>query len=252
MSTELKAAPKPAIKKSEETRARILEAALTVFRERGFDAATMREIATKAEVAVGAAYYYFASKEAIVMAFYERAQQEMEPEVQAKLDQSNTLESRLRAVIQFKLNYFQANRSLLGSLSAHTDPQHPLSPFSIQTAPIREKDLAHFVRAVSDSQVKLPRRIKPYLPRLLWMYQMGLILFWVYDRSPQQKRTAILFDKSLQMLILTLRFANLPILLPIHKLAADLLEGVWGPEATSAFKGQNQDLKTDQIQEKDQ
>ena len=41
------------IKKSEETRTRILEAALAVFRERGFEHATMREIAKAAEVAVG-------------------------------------------------------------------------------------------------------------------------------------------------------------------------------------------------------
>jgi AcrR family transcriptional regulator len=239
MSDPRNAMAKPAVKKSEETRARILEAALAVFRERGFDAATMREIATKAEVAVGAAYYYFDSKDAIVMAFYERAQREMEPEVQAKLDQSTTLDTRLRAIIACKLDYFQANRSLLGSLSAHTDPHHPLSPFSAQTAPIREKDLAHFVRAVQDSNVKLPSRIQPYLPRLLWMYQMGLILYWVYDRSPNQRRTAILFDKSLQMVLLTLRFAKLPILLPIHRLAADLLDAVYGTDATTPEKLEN-------------
>ena len=63
--------------KSEETRQRILAAALSIFRERGFDAATMREIAAAAGVAVGAAYYYFDSKDAIVTAFYERAQQQM-------------------------------------------------------------------------------------------------------------------------------------------------------------------------------
>jgi len=219
---------KPARKKSEETRARILEAALEVFRERGFESATMREIATKAEVAVGAAYYYFDSKDAIVMAFYERAQSEMGPAIEQKLAESKTLEARLRCVIDYKFDYFRPNRRLLGALSAHSDPLHPLSPFSGRTEPIREQDLALFIRAVDESQVKLPRRIRPYLPRLLWLYQMGLILFWVYDSSPQQRRTELLFDKTLQMILLTLRFANLPILLPIHRLAADLLDAVYG------------------------
>ena len=219
---------KPARKKSEETRARILEAALEVFRERGFESATMREIATKAEVAVGAAYYYFDSKDAIVMAFYERAKSEMGPAIEQKLAESKTLEARLRCVIDYKFDYFRPNRRLLGALSAHSDPLHPLSPFSGRTEPIREQDLALFIRAVDESQVKLPRRIRPYLPRLLWLYQMGLILFWVYDSSPQQRRTELLFDKTLQMILLTLRFANLPILLPIHRLAADLLDAVYG------------------------
>ena len=68
--------------KSEATRRRILAAALSVFRERGFDAATMREIAAAAGMAVGAAYYHFDSKDALVMAFYEQAAQEMTPELE--------------------------------------------------------------------------------------------------------------------------------------------------------------------------
>jgi AcrR family transcriptional regulator len=218
-------------KKSEETKARILEAALAVFQERGFQSATMREIATKAEVAVGAAYYYFDSKDAIVMGFYERAQRELVPETEARLAGSKNLEERLKAVIGFKFEYFLPNRKLLGALSAHTDPHHPLSPFSAETAVVRHQDIDLFERAVTESKVKLPKRILPYLPRLLWMYQMGLILYWVYDQSLEQKRTAMLFDKSLQMILLTLRFAGLPILKPMHRLAADLLDSMFGDQS---------------------
>ena len=225
-------AAKSITKKSDETRARILEAALAVFRERGFSNATMREIAVRAQVAVGAAYYYFDSKDAIVMAFYERSQSEMGPAIDARLNDCRTLETRLGCVVGYKFEYFQPNRKLLGTLSAHSDPHHPLSPFSEQTQIIREQDIALFARAVEDSKVKLPRRIKPYLPRLLWLYQMGLILFWVYDSSPEQRRTGLIFEKTLQMILLTLRFANLPILLPIHRLAADLLESVYGDVTT--------------------
>jgi len=223
-----KAITKSSTKKSEETRARILEAALAVFRERGFSSATMREIAAQAQVASGAAYYYFDSKDAIVMAFYERSQDEMVPATMAKLDEAKTLEDRLRAIIAHKFHYFGPNRSLLGALSAHTDPHHPLSPFSAETATARELDIGLFARAVDESKVKLPKRIRPYLPRLLWMYQMGLILYWVYDGSPEQRRTWTLFEKSLQMILLTLRVANLPILMPLHRLAADLLDSVYG------------------------
>src|ERR1700679_570133 len=123
---------KASTKKSEETRARILEAALAVFRERGFSNATMREIAAQAKVAVGAAYYYFDSKDAIVMAFYERSQAEMGPAIEAQLGQCKTLEARLRCVIGHKFEYFAPNRKLLSAQSAHSDPRHPLSPFSEQ------------------------------------------------------------------------------------------------------------------------
>jgi AcrR family transcriptional regulator len=218
------------IKKSEETRRRILEAALSVFRERGFERATMREIATAAGVAVGAAYYYFESKDAIVMAFYERSQGEMQPQIEALLEKSKTLESRLRAVISTKFECFAPNRKLLGALSAHSDPEHPLSPFSKETSEIREQDIGFFARAVSDSSVKLTAGVEPYLPRLLWMYQMGLILFWVYDHSEEQRRTMVLYEKTLKMILAALKLAGIPLLRPLHRLAAELLEVVYGPE----------------------
>jgi AcrR family transcriptional regulator len=216
------------LRKSEETRTKILEAALAIFKERGFERATMREIAASAGVAVGAAYYYFESKDAIVMAFYQRAQEQMRPSLEHLLDTSRTLDARLRGIITRKLEYFLDNRSLLGALSAHTDPAHPLSPFSNETSAVREQDISFFARAIDDSKVKLPANIQPYLPRLLWLYQMGILLFWVYDDSQQQQRTAVLFDKTLRIILLTLRIAGLPILRPLHRLAGDLLEVIYG------------------------
>ena len=64
--------------KADITSSKILDAALELFREQGFEAATMRRIAERAGVATGAAYYYHESKEAIVMDFYQRSCQEMQ------------------------------------------------------------------------------------------------------------------------------------------------------------------------------
>ena len=210
--------------KSEATRARILDAALAVFRRRGFQQATMREIAAEAHVAVGAAYYYFDSKDALVMAFYEQAQDQLASALDSLLAASNTLEQRLRAIIGCKLEYFAPNRPLLGALSAHIDPGHPLSPFSAATSTLRERDLAFFARAVADSDLRLPRAVQPYLPRLLWLYQMGLLLYWVYDQSPHQRRTTALYEKTLQMILVSLKLARLPFLRPLIRPAGELLQ----------------------------
>ena len=215
-------------RKADETRGRILEAALTVFRERGFEKATMREIAAEAGVAVGAAYYYFDSKDALVLAFYEAAQSVMNPEIERDLGKAKTLEQRLRVIISAKFTYFQPNRRLLGALSAHADPEHPLSPFSAETAATREQDLANFERAVRDSRLKLPASIAPYLGRLLWLYQMGLLLFWVYDRSEGQERTRVLYEQSLKLMLLGLRVGGIPLLSPLHRVAGELLRSVYG------------------------
>src|SRR6202048_4732283 len=89
--------------KAEETGLRILDAALALFREEGFDTTTMRDIAEKARVATGAAYYYYPSKDAIVMDFYQRSCAEMQPKIEAALEHATGLETRLRELIRVKL-----------------------------------------------------------------------------------------------------------------------------------------------------
>src|SRR6478752_8147030 len=82
--------------KAEETRRRIYEAALESFRERGFEQTTMRDIARQAGVALGAAYYYFASKEAIVLAFYEEMEQRGDQVTTEAIAKHKKLRERLR------------------------------------------------------------------------------------------------------------------------------------------------------------
>jgi AcrR family transcriptional regulator len=214
--------------KSDETRARILEAAVELFRRRGFDAATMREIASEAGVATGAAYYYFDSKDAIVLAFYDRAQREMEARVEEALAGTRDFEGRLRALIEVKLDYFAPDRALLGALAGHADPEHPLSPFGATTREIRERDMNFFARVLEESKVKVTPDLGPLLPQMLWMYQMGVILFWIYDRSPEQRRTRALIEKSVGMVARLIKVSSFPLLRPVRKAVVELVATVAG------------------------
>ena len=224
----------PAARKSVETRARILEAALTLFRKRGFEETTMRSIAKEAGMALGAAYYYFDSKDALVMAFYERAQDELSALAEDALPKAKGLHDRLRALLNIKFQYFAPNRELLRALSAHIDPQHPLSPFSAETREVREKDIHFFDRLIEDANVRVPDDLKVHLPRLLWLYQMGLLLFWIYDRSPHQSKTKQLFEKCLSIVVNLIKLSGFPLLRPIRRIATNLLEIVYGDEGTIA------------------
>ena len=215
--------------KSEQTRLRILEAALDLFRQKGFAAATMREVAASAGMATGAAYYHFASKEAIVLAFYDRARHEMAPLLEAAVNENRKLDDRLRAMIAVKLRYFEPNRKFLGALLGSTaDPENPLSPFSAQTAGIRDFDVATFESAIQGSDVTPPKDLAPHLPQMLWMYQMALIFFWLTDKSEGQQRTQKLLDKSTRMLVQLLKLAGLPLMRPVRRSILELLEIVRG------------------------
>ena len=210
--------------KSEETRSQILQAALRLFRQKGFEDTTMREIAAEAGMATGAAYYYFQSKEALVMTFYEQAHRDMDGPIADALAGQKTLEKRLRAIIAVKLAYFEQDRGFLGALNRHAaDPEHALSPFSGETREVRDQDMRHFTLAVEHSSMKVPEDLKSALPRVLWLYQMGIILFWIYDRSSRQQRTQQLLDSSLPMVAGLIKMANLPFTRPLRRRVLELI-----------------------------
>ena len=211
--------------KSEQTGRKILDSALELFREKGFEPATMRDIARKAEVATGAAYYYYPSKDAIVADFYQRSCAEMQPQIEAALQHAKGLEKRLHELIAVKLAYFAPNRGVLRSLLRNgADPRHPLSPFSPDTAAIREIDIAWFRRILTDCGMRIPRDLQPHLPGVLWFFQMGVIFFWVIDESPKQARTARLLELATRSVVFLLRVSALPLMRPLRKTALQLIE----------------------------
>jgi len=225
----------PPRSKSDETRARILAAAIDLFCRKSFAQTTMREIAADAGVALGAAYYYFDSKDAIVLAFYQQAQLELDPLLEEALAGSRDLGKRIRALLDAKLRYFEPNRQLLGALAAYADPEHPLSPFSERTRAIRENDIRFWDLAIEGSRTSVPDDLRSRLPQLLWLYQMGLILYWIYDRSPEQVRTAALIEKSVGLVAPLIKLASFPPLRPLRKAAVELIDLAIEPTPASAL-----------------
>jgi AcrR family transcriptional regulator len=215
--------------KAEETGLKILEAALELFREEGFDHATMRGIAERAGVATGAAYYYYPSKDAIVMDFYQRSNTRMQPEIEAVLARAKGLESRLRELIRVKLVHFAPNRGVLRALLRNgADPRSPLSPFSRETREIRDTDIAWFRRILVDCGTRIPRDLEPHLPGVLWFFQMGVIFFWVIDESADQRRSMRLLQLAAKSAATLIRLSALPFMRPVRKTALELIATVNG------------------------
>ena len=226
MTTAMKPRTTP---RAEETRKRIYDSALELFRERGFEQTTMRDIAQKAGVALGGAYYYFASKEAIVLAFYQEMQQQSHEEILELMNQSRKLKDRVRCIIEKRLELLAPNRRFCAALFRHApDSQDPLSPFSDETRSIRDHSMQHLRIALEGGDVKIPSDLKTHLPYLLWLYQMAIILFWLYDRSPRQQRTQHLMEKSLGLIVSLVRLSGLPLMRPLRKAALEMVETVAG------------------------
>ena len=213
--------------RAEDTRRKIYEAAMELFREKGFEPTTMRDIAAKAGVALGGAYYYYSAKDAIVLAFYRQMQESSHQAVLEALAGRKKLRDRIRCVLEKRLELLEPNRKFCAALLRHApDGADPLSPFSEESRPIREHAIEHMRIAVEGGDVKVPPDLKPRLPYLLWLYQMALIMFWLYDRSPDQERTRRLMEKSMGLLVSLLRISTLPLMKPLRKAALELVESV--------------------------
>jgi len=211
--------------RAEDTRRKIYEAAMEMFREKGFEETTMRDIAAKAGVALGGAYYYYSSKDAIVLAFYREMQETSTPLVDEALMDKKKLKERIRAVLDERLKLLAPNRKFCAALFRHApDGADPLSPFSEESRLIRDAAVEQMRVAIEGGDVKIPSDLKPRLPYLLWLYQMALIMFWLYDRSPDQERTQRLMEKSLGLLVNLLRISSLPLMKPLRKAALELVE----------------------------
>jgi AcrR family transcriptional regulator len=208
--------------KAQLTRAHLLTTALAVFRQRGVEAATMRDLAAAAGASLGSAYYYFPSKEAIIQAYYDDVQTEHARRVAAALAAGGGLKDRLLAAFHAKLDILQGDRKLLGALFRYTgEPEHPLSALAEGTRKNREESMAVFQAAVGEE--RLPDDIRALLPTALWALHLALLLYFIYDDSPEQQRTRRLTDGVIQLLVRVLALAKLPLLKPVRGSVLGLL-----------------------------
>ncbi|MFB9313142.1 TetR/AcrR family transcriptional regulator [Nocardioides plantarum] len=205
--------PEPAPpSKAEQTRATIGDAAMRLFRREGYDKTTMRAIAREAGVSVGNAYYYFSSKEHLIQAFYDGMQVEHAEAAVAVLEREKDFEARLRGVLEAWLDVAAPNHEFAGQFFKNAaDPDSPLSPFSAESAPAREASTDLYRRVVEGADVKLAPALRRELPGLLWLLQMGVVLFWVHDKSPDQARTRALVAQGAPIVDRLVRLARLPV-----------------------------------------
>ena len=205
-------------RKGEETRGKILEAALRLFHDHGYDRTTMRAVAEAAGVSLGNAYYYYESKEHLIQAFYRRTVDEQIERARDVLAREKRFEKRLAGVLHGKLDADEPYHRFSGVLfRTAADPESPLNPFSPESLPVRRMATQVLEDVVHGSDFKPGKDLGAEVPNLLWTYQMGVTLFWIFDRSSGRKRTRELVDATVPLVTRILRVASLPFLRPFTK-----------------------------------
>ncbi|BDH08214.1 TetR/AcrR family transcriptional regulator [Streptomyces seoulensis] len=217
--------------KSEQTRALILETAMRLFQENGYDKTTMRAIAKEAGVSVGNAYYYFAGKEHLIQGFYDRIAAEHQVAVRSVLDEESDLEARLAGVLTAWLDIAEPYHEFAVQFFKNAaDPDSPLSPFSPESEHAREQAISVHREVLAGSKSKVSPELRDALPELMWLSQMGLVLYWVFDRTENRERSYRLARRGARLTsrgVALSRFRVLrPLVLEVHELFNDFLPGM--------------------------
>jgi len=229
-SNEARVTPKAA-----QTRQLILDTALRLFLERGYEGATMRAVAQEAGVSLGNAYYYFPSKEHLVQGFYARLHEEHLAACVPALTKERELARRIETVLTTKIDSAEPYHRFSGLLfKTAADPQSPLNPFSDQSAPVRAQATALFEDVLAGADVKVPADLRAKLPELLWLFEMAVILFWIHDMSPGRTRTRRLIARTVQIVSKLISIASFPLLRPLRKSALELLDELRSTPNTGA------------------
>src|SRR5437660_6068623 len=185
----------------QEIRERIVQAALTLFQTKGFDATTTRAIARKAGIAEGTVFNYFKTKDDIALYFFEQEVDQAMAAVRGnpRLRQA-PLEEKLFTLVHSQLEYLAPYERFIGTALIHAlKPSSPLGPFSHRAMELRHRYLRFVEELIEESIPKKQNPLGFLAPEVFWIYYMGALLYWLYDSSEGKQNTLAFLDRTLSL-----------------------------------------------------
>jgi AcrR family transcriptional regulator len=179
-------------------RDRLYAVAMRLIAKRGYEATTLRDIATEAGVSVGLLYRYFPSKQAVVIALYD----ELSAEYARKAGgmPAGRWRERFMFALTASLDVLKPHQMALRALTPVLvgDPDEGI--FSRSTAFSRLRVQRVFEEAVTRANDAPQRPLAEALGRLLYLAHLTVLLWWLLDKSSNQRATSALVSLTQQLL----------------------------------------------------
>lgn len=186
----------------EQTREKILQAALELFRKNGLEGTTTRQISRKAGIAEGTLFNYFKTKEDLALYFFQK-------ETTALIDwyrgetrlQRSRLPEQLFAILHRQLEYIAPYEDFIGAVFFRSlQPASKLSPLGFESQELRLKYLKFLREVLSAAEEK--GEIPPVGELGAYgvgLFYVGIVLHWLHDTSRGKQKTLALLDRSLNL-----------------------------------------------------
>jgi AcrR family transcriptional regulator len=219
--------PKDKLSKGEQTKALILETAMRLFQERGYEKTTMRAIATEAGVSVGNAYYYYEGKEFLIQGFYDRMTYEHAADARRRMAGITDLSERLSIAVESWIDCAAPYHEFAAQFfRTAADPDSALSPFSNESHPARATAVQIFREVLDGSDLgpKIDPELDGLLPDLLWLHLMVVVLYWVFDRTEDTERTRAFVKRCAPFVAKLVVYSRYRIFRPLVRDAVDMVK----------------------------
>jgi AcrR family transcriptional regulator len=182
----------------EATRQRLYETAIALIGERGYEGATLRDVATTAGVSPALLYRYFPNKRAVVLALYDQLSEAFAQ--QAATMPRGKWRERFAFALELSLQTLGPYRVTLRALAPSMVGDAEEGVFAQNTAFSRARVQRVFQESVMGATDAPKRPLADALGHLLYLAHLGVILWWLLDRSPGQRATQGLVSLIRQML----------------------------------------------------
>jgi AcrR family transcriptional regulator len=187
----------------EKTKQKILQAALHLFRTKGVEPTTAKEISMRAQIAEGTFFNYFPTKDDLALYFFQKGTDDLIAwfAANSKL-QAAPLREKLFAIIHRQLEEITPYEEFIGSVFFRSlQPLSKLHPLNLESQEHRLK----YVRFISDLLQDASKRKE--IPRVgdlgayaFGLFYIGIVAFWLHDTSRGKQKTIAFLDRSLEIM----------------------------------------------------
>jgi AcrR family transcriptional regulator len=189
-------------KNKEQTKERILRAALQLFKEKGLEGTTTKEISKRSGIAEGTLFNYFKTKEDLALYFFQKETEDLIKWFRAERRlQKAPLPEKLFGIIHRQLEYIEPYEDFIGAVFWRSlQPTSTLSPLSFESQELRLKYL-RFIREIlaeAEEKQEIPR-VGDLGAYAVGLFYVGMVAHWLQDHSRGKQRTLAVLDRALNI-----------------------------------------------------
>ena len=183
----------------EKTKTKILQSAVDLIIEKGFDNASLREMAKNAGVSNPTIYNYFPSKEKLLYAYIEQKHKEAVNTIQEIEDfHTYTLREQLQTLIETELELYLEDREFIIQIVDMVFHSSGLKVGKLyETNALFIETVEEMLNIAIEAEEIAEPPFKEHLPRLFWDYYIMVVAYWVKDDSEMFENTTQFIDHSL-------------------------------------------------------